>query len=507
MPFVGSILQEILKFSKSRREKRVVLGAHLQDQTLRKLVRKAQFTQFGQQNDFSRLLKTRNITKYYNQNVPYYDYNKMHTDWWHKTLEGEENVTWPGKIKYFALTSGTSEAASKRVPVTKELIKQIRKTSLRQLMTIPDLVEAPEFYQKSILGVGGSASLKRTDVGYEGDLSGIIASRLPLWIQRTYKPGRQISQLRSWEEKLEALATEAPKWDVGLIVGVPAWVQLTLERIIDKHNVKSIHDIWPNFKIYIHGGVAFSPYTDSFKKLLGQHVNYLDTYLASEGYMAFQSAHNKLGMELVMDNGIYFEFVPFNETNFDGDGNIKQGAQVLTIREIEENVDYAILISTCAGTWRYLIGDTIKFKSLETFELVITGRTKQFLSLCGEHLSVDNMNMAVQKASANMGIIVNEFAVAGKPYEGFFAHHWYIGADQKFDTALMKQKIDGYLKELNDDYPVERRHALKEVFVHQIPLDDFYKFMESKGKMGGQHKFPRVLKGKMLEDWEAFIQK
>jgi GH3 auxin-responsive promoter len=507
MPFVGSILQEILKFSKSRREKRVVLGAHLQDQTLRKLVRKAQFTQFGQQNDFSRLLKTRNITKYYNQNVPYYDYNKMHKDWWHKTLEGEENVTWPGKIKYFALTSGTSEAASKRVPVTKELIKQIRKTSIRQMMTIPDLVEGPEFYQKSILGIGGSASLKRTEAGYEGDLSGIIASRLPLWIQRTYKPGRQISQLRSWEEKLEALATDAPKWDVGIIVGVPAWVQLTLERIIDKHNVKSIHDIWPNFKIYVHGGVAFAPYTDSFKKLLGQHVNYLDTYLASEGYMAFQSAHNKLGMELVMDNGIYFEFVPFNETNFDGDGNIKQGAQVLTLREIEENVDYAILISTCAGTWRYLIGDTIKFKSLETFELVITGRTKQFLSLCGEHLSVDNMNMAIQKASADLGIIINEFAVAGKPYEGLFAHHWYIGANATFDTELMKQKIDGYLKELNDDYPVERRHALKEVFVHQIPLDTFYKFMESKGKMGGQHKFPRVLKGKMLEDWEKFLAK
>ncbi len=505
MPFVGSILQEILKFSKSRREKRVVLGPHLQDQTLRKLMRKAQFTQFGQQNDFARILKTKNITKYYNQNVPYYDYNKMHKDWWHKSIEGEENICWPGKIKYFALTSGTSEAASKRVPVTKELIKQIRKCSVRQMMTIPELVEGTEFYQKSILGIGGSASLNKVDSRYEGDLSGIIASRLPLWIQRTYKPGRKISQLKSWEEKLEALATEAPKWDVGLIVGVPAWVQITLERIIDKHNVKSIHDIWPNFKIYVHGGVSFTPYAPSFKKLLGHDINFLDTYLASEGYMAFQSAHNKHGMELVMDNGIYFEFVPFNDANFDGDGNIRQGAQVLTLREVEEGVDYAILISTCAGTWRYLIGDTIKFTSLPNYELVITGRTKHFLSLCGEHLSVDNMNMAVKKASAEMGIIVNEFAVAGKPHEGLFAHHWYIGADQKFDTAVMREKIDSHLKVLNDDYPVERRHALKEVFVHQVPLDSFYKFMESKGKMGGQHKFPRVLKGKMLEEWERFV--
>ena len=234
-------------------------------------------------------------------------------------------------------------------------------------------------------------------------------------------------------------------------------------------------------------------------------MQFLDTYLASEGFMAFQSSHNKLGMELVMDNGIYFEFVPFNENNFDADGNIKSNVQVLTLREIEKEVDYAILISTCAGTWRYLIGDTIRFKSLETFELIITGRTKHFLSLCGEHLSVDNMNMAIKKVAAESGLIINEYAVAGKPHEGLFAHHWYIGADRPFDIAGMKQKIDQYLKELNDDYVVERRHALKDIFIHQVPLHDFYGFMKSKGKLGGQHKFPRVLKGKMLEDWDAFI--
>ncbi|HLP14140.1 MAG TPA: GH3 auxin-responsive promoter family protein [Flavobacteriales bacterium] len=505
MAFVGTILQEILKFTKSRRNKRVVLGAHLQDQTLRKLMRKAQFTQFGQKNDFSRLLKTRNITTYFNKNVPYYDYNALYKEWWHKTIEGEENVCWPGKIKYFALTSGTSEAASKRVPVSKELIRQIRKTSIRQMMTIPDLGLNPEFYEKSILGIGGSASLTRTAAGYEGDLSGIIASRLPVWIQRTYKPGKQISQLKSWEHKLEALANEAPRWDVGIIVGVPAWVQLTLERIIDKHNIKNIHEIWPNFNIYVHGGVSFAPYAQSFKRLLGHDLHFMDTYLASEGYMAFQGSHNKLGMELVMDNGIYFEFVPFNENNFDADGNIKSNVPVLTLHEVEENVDYAILISTCAGTWRYLIGDTIRFKSLETFELVITGRTKHFLSLCGEHLSVDNMNMAIKKVAAETGLIINEYAVAGKAHEGLFAHHWYIGADRPFNAPEMKEKIDNYLKELNDDYVVERRHALKDIFIHQIPLSDFYGFMQSKGKLGGQHKFPRVLKGKMLEDWDKFI--
>lgn len=505
MAVVGTILQEILKFTKNRREKRVVLNAHLQDQTLRKLVRKAQFTQFGQKNDFSRLLKTRNITKYFRQNVPYYDYNSLYKEWWHKTIAGEENVTWPGRTKYFALTSGTSEAASKRVPVTKEMLRQIKKTSIRQMTTITDFDVNPDFYQKSLLALGGSSNLVKTSVGFEGDLSGIVASRIPVWMQPFYKPGKQINQIKNWEQKLDAIAKEAPKWDIGIVGGVPAWVQLAIERIISYHNVKSIHEIWPNFKIYVHGGVSFAPYSESFKTLLGQKVNFLDTYLASEGFMAFQSAHNKLGMQMVLDNDIYFEFIAFNDTNFDADGNIRLGAEILTLTEIQENVDYAILISTCSGTWRYLIGDTIKFRSLETFEIVITGRTKHFLSLCGEHLSVDNMNLAIKKASQDLGIVINEYTVMGIPYQGVFAHQWFVGTNQPVDKNVLKEKIDHYLKEANDDYVVERRHALKDIFVEVLPLNTFYAFMEMRGKKGGQNKFPRVLKGKIMEDWLQFI--
>lgn len=506
MAFVGTILQEILKFSKNRREKRVVLTAHLQDQTLRKLMRKAQFTQFGQKNDFSRLLKTRNITHYFNQNVPVYDYDKLYNEWWHKTIDGEENVCWPGKIKYFALTSGTSGAPSKRVPVSKEMIRQIRKTSIRQMMSIPDFGYSNEFYEKSLLGIGGSSDLIKNPNGtFDGDLSGIIQSRMPVWAS-FYKPGKEISQIKNWEEKLDAVAKEAPKWDVGIVVGVPAWIKLMLERVISYHNVKNIHEIWPDFNIYVHGGVSFVPYADSFKPLMGKPVNYLENYLASEGFIAYQSAQNKLGMQLVLDNGMYFEYVEFNDRNFDPDGNIRSNPTVLTIHEVKENVDYAILMSTCAGTWRYMIGDTIRFKSLETFELVITGRTKHFLSLCGEHLSVDNMNMALQKTSQELGLTFNEYTVTGKPYQGLFSHHWYVGNDTPVDNQLLKNRIDHYLKELNDDYVVERKHALKEIFVHQLPLEVFHKFLERRGKMGGQVKFPRVLKGKLLEDWEAFLK-
>lgn len=507
MAFVGTILQEILKFGKNRREKRVILSAHLQDQTLRKLMRKAQFTKFGQKNDFSRLLKTRNIARYFNQNVPVYDYDKLYKEWWHKTIEGEENVCWPGKIKYFALTSGTSGAASKRVPVSREMIRQIRKTSLRMMMSIPDFGVSPEFYQKSLLGIGGSSDLKRNEFGLlEGDLSGIIQSRMPVWAQSFYKPGKQISNIRNWEEKLDALAKEAPKWDVGIVSGVPAWVQLMIERIVSYHKVKSIHEIWPDFNIYVHGGVSFAPYTESFKTLLGKKVNFLDTYLASEGFVAFQSASNKLGMQLVMDNGMYFEFIEFTERNFDTDGNLLSNPEVLTIHEIKENVDYAILLSTCAGTWRYLIGDTIRFRSLETFEIVITGRTKHFLSLCGEHLSVDNMNMALLRSTQEMGLVVNEYTVTGKPFDGAFSHHWYLAVNQPVNADIIKDKIDFHLKELNDDYVVERRHALKDIFVHQLPPEAFYRFLEKRGKLGGQHKFPRVLKGKLLEEWESFLR-
>lgn len=506
MAFVGTILQEILKFSKNRRNKRVVLDAHLQDVTLRKLMRKAQFTEFGQKNDFSRLLKTKNITKYFNQNVPFYDYNSLYKEWWHRTIEGEENITWPGRIKYFALTSGTSEAASKRVPVSKEMLRAIRKASVRQACTVPDYGFEPEFYQKSLLAVGGSSALVKTAVGYEGDLSGIVARKVPPYIKPFYKPGKEINSIKNWEQKLDALAKDAPKWDIGIIGGVPAWVKLTIERVIDYHNVQSIHDVWPNLKIYIHGGVAFAPYADSFARLFGNKVKTLDTYLASEGFMAFQTLHQKHGMQLQLDNGIYFEFVPFNDDNFDPDGNLKPNAKVLTIREVDEHVDYAILISTCSGTWRYLIGDTIKFVSLDTFEILITGRTKHFLSLCGEHLSVDNMNMAIRKVASDLNIDINEYTVCGKPYEGVFAHHWYIGVNGNADPSVLKEKIDLYLKELNDDYVVERRHALKDIFVEVLPVEKFYAFMQYRGKVGGQSKFPRVLKGKILEDWNQFLK-
>ncbi len=212
-------------------------------------------------------------------------------------------------------------------------------------------------------------------------------------------------------------------------------------------------------------------------------------------------------MRLVLNNGIFYDFVPFEEKNFNSSGEIAQDAETLLIDEVEEGKEYALLLSTCAGAWRYLIGDVIKFVSLEECEVVITGRTKHFLSLCGEHLSVDNMNKAIELVSNDFNINIPEFAVAGIPHESLFAHHWFVGTDQSIDEELLKEKLDEHLKKLNDDYAVERSAALKEIFVDVLPVKTFYEWMESKGKVGGQNKFPRVMKNAQLDDWKKFLEK
>jgi hypothetical protein len=212
-------------------------------------------------------------------------------------------------------------------------------------------------------------------------------------------------------------------------------------------------------------------------------------------------------MKLVLNNGIFFEFVPFNDDNFTSDGNLVDEPKVMLIDEIQEGKEYAILISTNAGAWRYLIGDTIKFTSKSKCEIVITGRTKHFLSLCGEHLSVENMNTAIKHISAEFNIAIPEFTVHGVEHENLFAHQWYLACNDVVDYNLIKNGIDNKLKEINDDYKTERNHALKDVFIEVLPINIFNEWMEQNGKSGGQHKFPRVMKGAQLEDWKNFVQK
>ncbi len=479
-----------------------------QIRVLKKLLRKARFTQFGQKYLFDEILLSKHPGKKFQQLVPTFNYDKLYNEWWHKTLEGTPDVCWPGVIKFFALSSGTSEAASKYIPVTKELIRSNTITSVKQLMSLTRYENVPKSaIGKGWLMLGGSTQLQKGPTYFAGDLSGIQQKNLPFWFQGLglYKPGKKIAREKDWEKKLEEIVEKAPSWDIGFIVGVPAWLQLCIEKIIERYQLNNIHEILPNLAFYVHGGVAMEPYKKGFERLFGKPITYIETYLASEGFLAYQSRQETKGMQLALNNNIFFEFVPFDDNNFDNDGNIVDEPEVFMIHEIEENKDYAILISTNAGTWRYAIGDTIKLVDKEKNEIIITGRTKHFISMVGEHLSVDNMNKAIEVATEELNVYIPEFTVAGIPYGNSFAHQWYVASNDNVDEKILSEKIDEQLKILNDDYEVERKHALKAVVVKVLPEHVFMDFMKMKGKEGGQHKFPRVLKGKMLEEWQKYL--
>jgi hypothetical protein len=478
-----------------------------------KLIFKARNTEFGEKYNFTNLFeesllsKGKDFYQNFKNSIPIFDYDSIFNAYWHKCLEGKRNVTWPGKVKYFALSSGTSGAASKQIPVTKDMIRAIKRTSIRQMMALSTYKSISSInIEKGYLMLGGSIDLSYIDGHYEGDLSGITGGNIPFWFEKYCKPGNKIASVKNWEEKLDKITKKAKDWDIVCVAGVPAWIQLLFERIIKEYNLNNIHEIWPNLSAFAHGGVSFEPYRHSFEKLLGKPIDYIETYLASEGFLGYQKKPNN-NMCLVLNNGIFFEFVPFTSSNFDDNGNIKQNAETILISDVKLNEEYAILISTVSGAWRYLIGDTIKFTDLKTASIIITGRTKSFLSLCGEHLSVDNMNKAIELASLKFETDFREYTVIGQKTEAGFCHHWYIGTDSLSINSQLLTFIDESLKSLNDDYITERKHALNQLKLTLLPLATFYNFMETKNKTGAQNKFIRVIKNKnQIEEWENFVK-
>jgi hypothetical protein len=508
MPLLGSIIKTAYTLRQFPLDiKKNLNPSRIQKKELKKLLVKAQDTAFGEHYHFAEIIGQKDIVKAFRATVPVLDYSTMFKNWWYRSLNGEPWVSWPGKVKYFALTSGTSEASSKHIPVTQDMLRAIRKASIRLLVTTTKYNFPDEFYEKGVLMIGGSTHLQFNGTYYRGDLSGITTNNLPFWFQHFYKPGRQISREKEWSVKLNEIVRNAKDWDIGIIVGVPAWIQIILEKIVSYYKVKTIHEIWPNFSAYVHSGVCFDPYVKSFERLLARPIVYNESYLASEGYIAHQQPGNNKSMTLILDNGIYFEFIPFNRINFDVDGNLLPKAESVTLEEVEENKEYALLLSTCAGAWRYLIGDTIKFTSKEKYEIILTGRTKQFLSICGEHLSQDNMNRAIKMLQDDFNIKINEFTVTGITNGTLFAHKWFVGTDDLIDSETAAIKIDEYLKILNDDYRVERLEAIRNVYTEVLPLQVFYDWMKIRGKEGGANKFPRVLKNEQLAEWEDHIKR
>src|SRR4051812_27031246 len=314
MAILGTLLKKGIRI-REMLEEEYTSPFDLQKKELKELLIEANQTEFGKYYSFTELLKAFRkgdsaFYKAFKNKVPIHTYNKIYNDWWKLALNGVKNIAWPGRIKYFALSSGTSEASSKYIPVTKEMTKAIQRTSLRQMLTLSKYDLPPDTFTSGILMLGGSTHLNKKGSYFEGDLSGIQAARLPFWFQHFYKPGKRIARTRKWDAKLDEITRKAPDWNIGIIVGVPAWIQILLEKIIAYHKVKNIHEIWPNLHVYVHGGVAFDPYRKGFEKLLGHPINFIETYLASEGFIAYQSEPGKREMKLVLDNGIFYEFVP-----------------------------------------------------------------------------------------------------------------------------------------------------------------------------------------------------
>lgn len=477
-----------------------------QRRTLKRLLRKASSTAFGQYYNFKPILKSNELIQTFQREVPIFDYDTMYEKWWNMSLNQVENVSWKGKIKFFAKSSGTSGAPSKHIPITDDMTRAMRKAGLKMFFALSNFNIPPDLFTKEMMMLGGTSELEHQGGFFAGDLSGINASKPPFWLRPYYKPGNKISKLSSWDQRLDEIVRQAPNWDIGYLVGIPSWLQLMMERIIEVHQLDTIHDIWPNLRVCVHGGIHFEPLRKSFEKMMAHPLIYMDTYLASEGFIAYQDRPETRAMKLLLNNGIFYEFIPFNETNFDLEGQINPNANSLNIEEVEEGVNYALVISTCAGAWRYLIGDTIQFVDKKRSEIIITGRTKHYLSICGEHLSVDNMNQGVQAIENDFGTPIREFTVAAVEVGSFFAHKWYLGTDELLDPKAAIKLLDQTLKVVNEDYAVERASVLKKPEVQVIALELFYDWQRLQGKMGGQNKFPRVMNETQFKEWEAFVQ-
>ena len=479
--------------------------AKAQRDVLQSLLTKARLTAFGKQHDFTRILSNDDIVQAFQQGVPVHDYDKLYNDWWHYLLEGHQNVTWPGGQSYFALSSGTT-STSKAIPVTDDMLDSIRQSGIQQVMSLKNFDLPAEFFTKQIMMLGSSVSLIEKDDHQEGEISGISAANIPAWFRGYYKPGIEIASITDWDERVRRIAEEAPNWDIGSLSGIPSWIELMLKEVIAHNKLNTIHDIWPNLQVYTSGGVAFEPYRKSFDTLLTQPLTYIDTYLASEGYLATQKRPDTSSMALILDNGIFFEFVPFVDANMDEEGRVRQDATVLSLEQAAENVDYVLLISTVSGAWRYMIGDTVMITDKQRSEIKITGRTKHFLNVVGEQLSVHQMNQAMQKMQQRFDIDIKEFVVSAIRKNGEYINKWFIGSDRVVDGPEMAASLDTELRETNKNYNVARSKSLKGVEAEVIPVEQFYQWSEEYKKLGGQTKIPRVMKEDDFLEFEQYVR-
>ncbi len=461
---------------------------NVQQDVFNYLISKAAETEWGRKYNF---IDFQNIKDFQNT-LPLQNYEDI-KPYIERLRKGEQNLLWPGEIKWFAKSSGTTSDKSKFIPMSKDSLEKCHFRGGKDVLAIyaHHFPESKLFKGKG-LTLGGSHKIDNySNQSYYGDLSAILIENLPFWTDFIRTPSQEVALLDKWEEKLERIAGETLKENVTSIAGVPSWNLVMIKYILERTGKSNLLEIWPNLELFIHGGVSFDPYREQFKKLIpSENMSYLETYNASEGFFAIQDKMDNKGMLLMLDYGIFYEFIPMEEFHNDN-------PRTLTIDQVEKDVNYAIVITTNSGLWRYIIGDTVKFTSLNPHRIIITGRTKHFINVFGEEVIIDNAEKAIKIACQHTNSTIVDYT-AGPVFMSDSkkgCHEWLIEFSQKPDsTEEFMHYLDIALQNTNSDYEAKRYKniTLDKPLLKVLPNGTFYSWLEQKGKLGGQNKVPRL---------------
>ncbi|WP_184544301.1 GH3 auxin-responsive promoter family protein [Mucilaginibacter sp. FT3.2] len=460
----------------------------VQEEWFEQLISMAESTEWGRKYQYKSI---DNLTQF-KERVPIQNYDTL-KPYIERMLKGEKNVLWPSEIRWFAKSSGTTNDRSKFIPVSEEALEECHFKGGKDVLTIyfNNQPNARMFTGK-VLTLGGSHQVSQfnNDTSF-GDLSAVIMKNLPLWAEFHRTPQLDIALLDNFEEKLEKIAQATKDVNVTSIGGVPTWNLVLFKRILEITGKKNMLEVWPNLEMYFHGAVNFGPYREQFKTLIpSDDMYYLENYNASEGFFGIQDTKEPGDMLLMLDYGIFYEFLPLENLH-------KENPQTLTLDEVELDKNYALIISTNAGLWRYMIGDTIKFSSLAPFRIRVTGRTKHYINAFGEEVIIDNAEQALEEACHQTGAIIREYTAAPVYFNGndCGAHEWIIEFEKKpAEFERFVDLLDETLRRINSDYDAKRFKdlALRRPIVRRAPEGTFFNWMKEKGKLGGQHKVPRL---------------
>lgn len=458
----------------------------VQRECLQELLSRAAATEYGQKYDFSSIL----TTEQYKERLPIVHYEDI-SGYVRRMMEGENNILWPEEVEWFAKSSGTTDAKSKFIPVSPSSLEDCHFRGGKDVIAIFNRLypDAGVFSGKT-LALGGSSEVSKTNNNCQyGDLSAILISNTPFWVNRMKTPEASIMLMNNWEEKIEKICETTIKEDVRCLAGVPSWFLTVINKILERTGKANLHEVWPNLELFIHGGISFTPYREQYNRLLPDHkMKYLETYNASEGFFGLQDDPNDSSMLLMLDYGVYYEFMPTSELG-------KSNPRTVLLEDVKTGVNYALIISTNSGLWRYMIGDTIQFTSTKPYKFKITGRTKLFINAFGEEVIIDNATEALNFACRETGADVYEFTAApifmGEGKRG--AHEWLIEfKNPPADIEQFAELLDNQIQKLNSDYEAKRMLSLERLHIRIARPNLFNDWLKEKGKLGGQHKVPRL---------------